>query len=63
VPAVLSDEDWALHLLDEDGVLVQPGYFFDLSLGATLVVSLLPEPATFTEAVRRLVTRIDALLP
>ena len=30
VPATRSDEDWALALLAEDGVLVQPGYFFDL---------------------------------
>jgi alanine-synthesizing transaminase len=47
VPAIMSDEEWALRLLLEDGVLVQPGYFFDLRLGATLVVSLLTPPATF----------------
>jgi hypothetical protein len=32
-------------------VLVQPGYFFDLRLGATLVVSLLPPPADFDHGV------------
>jgi hypothetical protein len=32
-------------------VLVQPGYFFDLRLGATLVVSLLTPPATFDHGV------------
>jgi len=47
VPEIMSDEEWALRLLCEDGVLVQPGYFFDLRLGATLVVSLLTPPATF----------------
>jgi aspartate/methionine/tyrosine aminotransferase len=47
VPEIMSDEEWALRLLREDGVLVQPGYFFDLRLGATLVVSLLTPPATF----------------
>jgi alanine-synthesizing transaminase len=47
VPEVKSDEDWALELLREHGVLVQPGYFFDLRLGATLVVSLLPPPRIF----------------
>jgi alanine-synthesizing transaminase len=46
VPEVMTDEAWALHLLRDHGVLVQPGYFFDLQLGATLVVSLLvPGPA------------------
>ena len=40
----MSDEAWALRFLREDGVLVQPDYFFDLRLGATLVVSLLTPP-------------------
>ncbi|HEX7507378.1 MAG TPA: pyridoxal phosphate-dependent aminotransferase, partial [Polyangia bacterium] len=47
IPEIMSDEEWALRLLRKDGVLVQPGYFFDLRLGATLVVSLLTPPATF----------------
>ncbi len=47
VPEIMSDEEWALHLLREHGVLVQPGYFFDLRPGATLVLSLLTPPATF----------------
>ena len=47
VPEIMSDEAWALRLLGEAGVLVQPGYFFDLRLGATLVVSLLTPPETF----------------
>jgi alanine-synthesizing transaminase len=51
VPEIMSDEEWALHLVREDGVLVQPGYFFDLRLGATLVVSLLTPPATFDHGV------------
>jgi aspartate/methionine/tyrosine aminotransferase len=51
VPEIMSDEEWALHLVREDGVLVQPGYFFDLHLGATLVVSMLTPPATFDHGV------------
>lgn len=51
VPEIMSDEEWALRLLREDGVLVQPGYFFDLQLGATLVVSLLAPPASFDHGV------------
>ena len=53
VPAVRSDEAWAAALVSETGVLVHPGYFFDLRGGTFLVVSLLPEPAVFAEAVRR----------
>ena len=37
--------------LRDAAVLVQPGYFFDLRLGATLVVSLLPPPADFDHGV------------
>jgi hypothetical protein len=33
---------------------VQPGFFFDFESEAFLVVSLLPEPATFAEGVARL---------
>jgi alanine-synthesizing transaminase len=51
VPEVMSDEDWALRLLREHGVLVQPGYFFDLRLGATLVVSLLAAPRDFDRGI------------
>jgi aspartate/methionine/tyrosine aminotransferase len=40
------------------GVLVHPGYFFDLRGGTFLVVSLLPDPAVFAEAVRRTVAHL-----
>jgi aspartate/methionine/tyrosine aminotransferase len=57
VPATRADEAWAATLLAEDGVLVQPGYFFDLRGGTFLVLSLLPPPDVFAEGVRRLVAR------
>jgi aspartate/methionine/tyrosine aminotransferase len=59
LPATRGDEDWALALLEQDGVLVQPGYFFDLEgLGAALVLSLLVPPADLEEGVRRLLARV-----
>ena len=60
VPATRTDEAWAQALLVEDGVLVQPGYFFELRGGAFLVLSLLPPPDLFAEGVRRLVARCSA---
>jgi aspartate/methionine/tyrosine aminotransferase len=60
VPAVQSDEAWALALLS-DGVLVQPGYFFDLRGGTFLVVSLLPPPDVFAEGIARLLKRVDVV--
>ena len=54
VPRTRTEEEWTLKLLDESGVLVQPGFFFDFESEAFLVLSLLPEPATFAEGVQRL---------
>ena len=54
MPASRTDEEWAMHLLEQQRVLVQPGYFFDLEGGPYLVVSLLTEPGTFAEGMRRL---------
>ncbi len=62
LPASRGDEDWAASLVAETGVLVQPGYFFDLRGGTFLVVSLLPAPDLFAEAIARLVAHVDAVL-
>ncbi|MDD5564101.1 MAG: pyridoxal phosphate-dependent aminotransferase [Thermoanaerobaculaceae bacterium] len=58
VPAVVGEEELTLELLERDGVAVHPGYFFDFPGAGTLVLSLLPEPATFSEGVRRLLARL-----
>ena len=54
-----TDEDWAAALLAEDGVLVHPGYFFDMRGGTFLVLSLLPPPETFAAGVSRLLARCE----
>jgi alanine-synthesizing transaminase len=59
LPAARTDEEWALALLRDRDVLVQPGYFFDLALGSTLVLSLLPPPDRFVEGIRRVSTEVD----
>ena len=57
VPAVRSDEAWALTLLREDGVLVHPGYLFDMPARAYLVPSLLSAPPQFGDGIGRLLAR------
>lgn len=47
VPATVSEEQRALRLLEREGVLVHPGFFFDFESEAFLVVSLLTPPDTF----------------
>jgi alanine-synthesizing transaminase len=59
VPAIRPDEQWALTLLERDGVLVHPGFFFDFAQDAHLVLSTLAEPAVFEEGVRRLLARVE----
>jgi aspartate/methionine/tyrosine aminotransferase len=61
VPALESEEHLVLRLLDEAGVLVHPGYFFDFQEEAFLVVSLLPDPATFREGVSRMTAVLSGL--
>lgn len=57
VPAVRSEESLALELLERDDVLVHPGYFFDFSREAFIVLSLLVEPARFDTAIARVLAR------
>ena len=56
-PRIQSEEEWVLSLLASDGVLVQPGFFFDFEREAFLVLSLLTSDAVFQEGVRRILAR------
>jgi alanine-synthesizing transaminase len=58
VPATQSEDEWVTTLVERDGVLVHPGYYFDFAREAYLVLSLLPPPETFAEGVARLVRRV-----
>ncbi len=57
VPAVRSDEAWAIELLREDGVLVHPGHFYDFACESHLVLSLLPFPEVFQEGILSILAR------
>ena len=59
VAARASEEAIVLELLERDGVVVYPGFFFDFPHEAFLVVSLLPEAAVFSGGVRRVLERVD----
>ena len=59
VPAVESEEALVLRLLRDHHVLVHPGFFFDFPGEAYIVVSLLPEPAVFSDAMARVMTAIS----
>ncbi len=61
VPRIVPEAEWVTRLACERGVLVQPGYFFDLDDGGTLVLSLIPEPPCFAEGVARVLALVREL--
>ncbi len=54
VPAVQSDEELAIRLLEEHSVLVQPGHFYEFADEGYLIISLLTPGDQFAEGMRRL---------
>lgn len=58
VPRLHDEDAWVELLVREEGVIVHPGYFFEMPRDGFLVVSLLPEPGAFAEAARRLAARV-----
>jgi alanine-synthesizing transaminase len=59
VPERVSDEDWAVELLREEGVLVHPGHFYDFPDDGHLVISLLTDVPAFREGTGRILARIS----
>jgi len=58
VPRTRTEQQWALDLLAQDEVLVQPGFFYDFESEAYLILSLLTAPDTFRDGIQRLLARI-----
>lgn len=60
LPNIKSDEKWAIELVQEEGVSVYPGYFFDFEQPSVVVISLIVPDALFDQGVQRLAARVDA---
>ena len=58
VPSMRHEEALVLTLVEQDGVLVHPGYFFDFPREAFLVVSLLVAPDNFDAGLARVLARV-----
>jgi hypothetical protein len=58
VPSNRSEEDLVIELLEEHGVLLHPGFFFDFPHEAFLVFSLLPPPSTFGTGIARVMEHL-----
>ena len=59
-PSMRSDEDAAITLLEQEGVLIHPGHFFDFPGAGYLVASLIAPEEDFREGMRRVVRALDA---
>jgi aspartate/methionine/tyrosine aminotransferase len=62
VPSTRTEESLVVDLLEQERVLVHPGFFFDFEREAFLVFSLLPPDAIFAEALDR-VLRFASSMP
>jgi aspartate/methionine/tyrosine aminotransferase len=47
VPVTRTDEELAIELLEREGVLVQPGHFYDFASNGYLIVSLITPEQEF----------------
>ena len=60
VPSTESEEDVVIDLIERDGILVHPGFFFDFPHEAFIVVSLLPDVEVFERGIERVMERAHA---
>lgn len=59
LPQTKTEEEWVLGFLEEDGVLVHPGAFFDFESEAFVVLSLLTPEADFEAGVSKIAQRVE----
>jgi alanine-synthesizing transaminase len=59
VPTLQSEEDLVVHLLEHEGVLAQPGYFYDFPRESFVVVSLITPPAVLADGIGRFLRHFD----
>ena len=60
VPVTRSDEELAIELVREKGLLVHPGHFYDFPGDGYLVVSLIAEEGEFEEGIGRVLTHLKS---
>ncbi len=60
-PSHVDEDELVKQLLDEQGIYLQPGYFFDLPFNGVINLSLLLEPDYFRENALKVLRTINAL--
>jgi hypothetical protein len=59
LPRTWSEEEWLRHLLLNEKVIVQPGYYFDMESEAYAVVSLITPEKEFQCGIEKLKRLVD----
>ncbi|HKR29234.1 MAG TPA: pyridoxal phosphate-dependent aminotransferase [Terriglobales bacterium] len=59
VPACQSDEELAIDLIDQAGVVVHPGHFYEFQSEGYLVLSLITPDAVFQDGLRAILKRLS----
>lgn len=60
-PFPLEEEDFVLRLMEEEGVFVHPGYFYDYERGIHFILSFLTEPEVLTRGLEKTLKLIHKL--
>ena len=60
VPATRAEDQLILGLLEAEGIVVHPGYFFDFAREAFLVISLLTRPELLRDGASRLLRYVTS---
>lgn len=59
LPRTKTEEAWTVGFVEQDGVYVHPGHFFDFEEEAYVVASLLTREVDFAEGAARIVRRVS----
>jgi aspartate/methionine/tyrosine aminotransferase len=58
LPRTRTEEEWLIALLEQDGVLADPGRLYGFDQDGYAVLSLLPPPPIFREGISRMTARL-----
>ena len=61
LPQFHSDDVWAVELLRQRNILIHPGHFFDMKQKSCIVLSLLPSPEFFSDAMLQIQSFVEHL--
>jgi alanine-synthesizing transaminase len=61
LPQFHTDEEWAIELLHQQNILVHPGHFYEIKQKSCVVISLLPTPELFTDALSQIRLFVEQL--